>query len=172
VDFAIEQRFPAPRAEVEAGFVDPAFITRLAELPKLGGAELLSQERDGARVVQRVRYRFTGELSSVVRRVIDPARLTWVEETRFDGDAHRSDSTIVPDNYADKLRCSMVSVFEAVDGEAGAATGTVRRTRGTIKVAMPLVGGKVEGAIVSGLREHAELETELLTGWLADARGV
>jgi hypothetical protein len=166
VDFAIDQRFSAPRTEVEAAFVDPAFIARLAELPKLGGAELLSQERDGARVVQRVRYRFTGELSSVVRRVIDPARLTWVEETRFDGDAHRSDSQIVPDHYGDKLRCSMVAAFEAVsDAE------TVRRTRGTIKVSMPLVGGKVEAAIVSGLREHADLETSLLARWLTDARG-
>ena len=165
MDFAIEQRVPAPRAAVEAALLDPAFLARLAELPKLGGAELLSQERNGSVTVQRVRYRFTGELSSVVRRAIDPARLTWVEETRFDADAHRSDITIVPDHYADKLRCSMVAVFE----EAG-ADASVRRTRGQIKVPVPLVGGKVEAAIVSGLREHASRETELLAEWLAHPR--
>jgi len=35
-----------------------------------------------------------------------------------------------------------------------------------VKVRMLLVGGKVEGAIVSGLREYAVPEAELLNDWL------
>ena len=37
-----------------------------------------------------------------------------------------------------------------------------------LKVTVPLVGGKVEQAIVSGLREHAEREEQVLAEWLRD----
>ena len=40
--------------------------------------------------------------------------------------------------------------------------------QGDLRVSFPLVGGKVERAIVSGLREHADLEAAALRDWLVD----
>ncbi len=161
MNFRIEQRLAAPVDAVEGALVDANFIAATAELPKVGGAELLDQERDGDRVRQRIRYRFTGELSSAVTAVVDRDRLTWIDESDYDLTAHGSEHRIVPDHYGNRLQASY-SVRLEPDGD-----GTRRVAEGTVKVRMPLVGGRVEKAIVSGLEEHAEAEAALLDRWVA-----
>jgi hypothetical protein len=162
--FRVEQRFPAPLAAVEDALLHPAFLARLAELPKLGSPELLSSDAAGTVVHQRVRYRFAGDLAPAVTTVVDPARLTWVEDTAYDRAAHRGEHRILPDHYANRLSSSYTTFLES----AGPASGTVRTTEGEVKVRFPLVGGKVEKAIVAGLVEHAALEAEVLSRWLED----
>ena len=163
--FTIEQRFAGPLADVEDAFVDPAFLERLGELPKLGRPALLRQEVDGELVRQWVQYRFTGEVNAAVRRVVDPKRLTWVEESTLDRRTHRTTWHIVPDHYERLLRCS--GSFQLV---ADGPRATRRATEADIKVTVPLVGGKVEQAIVAGLREHAAAEETVLAGWLQASR--
>lgn len=158
--FHLEQDFDVPLQQVEDAYVDPEFIERLAELPRLGHPELIDQERDGALVRQRVRYRFEGDLSSAVTRVVDPSRLTWVEETVLDRRVHRTTFVIRPDHYGNRLEASGTFTLH------GHGTRTRRVTDGDLRVHVPFVGGKVERAIVSGLAEHAAREVELLTAWL------
>ena len=57
--------------------------------------------------------------------------------------------------------------------EVCAATGTSTRrvATGTLKVHVPLVGGRVEKAIVGGITEHADAEAELLGTWIAAKQG-
>jgi hypothetical protein len=166
VNFEIEQRVPASPTAVGEALVDERFIAATVDLPKVGGADLLDQQRDGTTVHQRIRYRFTGELSSAVTRVVDRDRLTWVDESDHDLAAHRSQHTIVPDNYRDRLQASYSVILEP-DGD-----GKTRRVvSGTVKVRMPLVGGRVEQAIVSGLEEYATAEAQLLARWLSQGDG-
>ena len=160
--FEIAQDFAGPLAVVEAAFLDPALLERMGELPKLGRPELLTQEDNGATVHQRVRYRFSGDLSSAVRRVIDPSKLTWVEDSILDRRTHRTTWTIRPDHYADRLTAHGSFALQAM-----ANTNTRRIAEGDVKVSVPLVGGRVERAIVSGLMEHAELEVGVVNDWLA-----
>lgn len=161
--FRIEQRFGLPLDEVEAALYDPRFITRMAELPRLGNPQLLLHEIDGPALHQQVRYAFAGELSSSVRAVVDPDRLSWVEDSTTDMSAHRAEFRIIPDHYASLLRCS--GTF-ALDPRLPG--GCVRVAEGEIKVSVPLVGGKVERAIVSGMDEHAQAEIGLLEEWVAN----
>lgn len=163
MDIRIEQRFAAPVERVEAALVDPAFVDRLANLPKIGHAELVSQERHGDVVEQEIRYVFSGALSSAVRAVVDPNKITWILESQFDLGDHTATWRIIPDHYRDRLSASGVSGLVA-DGE-----GTRRTTTGTVKVHMALVGGRVERAIVSGLKEHADAEAVELQRFLADS---
>jgi len=163
VKFRIEQRFDAPLAAVEQALTDPAFLEVLGTLPKLGRPDLLDQRVDGNVVHQRVRYRFAGDLNAAARAVLDPEKLTWIEVSATDRSTHHTDWRIEPDNYADRLEAS--GTFDLTQEATGA---TLRAAAGKLKVRMPLVGGKVEGAIVSGLREHAEAEEAALRDWLAD----
>jgi uncharacterized protein YndB with AHSA1/START domain len=160
VRFRIEQRFRHDVERVEAALLDPAFLARMAELPKLGRPELLGREEDGTEVRMRVRYAFAGELSSAVRRVVDPARLTWVEESTTDRTTHQATFRIVPDHYGGMLRCQGTFALTP------SATGSTRLAEGELRVSVPLVGGKVERAIVSGLEEHALAEASLVDAWL------
>ena len=159
--FTIEQRFNHDADAVQDTLADPGFIGQMAELPKLGRPELLVREQRGTQLTLHVRYAFVGELSGAVRRVVDPARLTWVEESTVDLASHTASFRIVPDHYASMLRCAGTSELVAT------GSGSVRTTEGDLRVSVPLVGGRVERAIVSGLEEHAAAEAELVDSWLA-----
>lgn len=158
--FTIEQRIDAPIDTVHAALLDRDFLAASSELPKIGNAALLDEQRDGNRVTRRIRYRFTGELSSAVTAVVNPEKLTWIDESTDDLVAHTSDHRIVPDHYADRFTAEYRSVLRA-DGST-----TTRTVTGEVKIRMPLVGGRVEKAIVSGLEEHAEAEAALVEQWI------
>ena len=159
--FFIEQRYRAPLARVEDAYCSPELLATLATLPKVGGAELVDQRVESDRVTQRVRYHFTGELNSAVTAVVDPHKLSWIEESVLDRASHVTTWHIVPDHYASRLSCEGTFTLLSVDNE------TARRTEAEIKVHFPLVGGRVERAIVSGLQEHAEAEQKAVEVFLA-----
>lgn len=162
VRFRIEQPVAAPPAAVQDALLDRDFLARLAELPKLGSPELLDQRREGDLVIQRVRYQFVGDLNSAARRIVDPARLSWVEESTTDTSSYVTTFRIVPDNYANLLKSGGTFRLQP-RGDAG----TLRVAEGDVDVRVPLVGRKVEQAIVSGLQEHAGAEAEVLERWIA-----
>ena len=165
MDFRIDQTIDAALDDVEAALLDPEFIAATANLPQLGAPEVLERELDGDRADLRVRYHFVGQLSSAVTRVVDPNKLSWVDETSFDLAAHTSHHAIKPDNYADRLQAAYDVQLEANGGK------TRRRASGTLKVHVPLVGGRVEKAIVGGIVEHADAEAVLLGTWIAAKPG-
>ena len=53
---------------------------------------------------------------------------------------------------------------------AANGSGARRVATGQVKVHVPLVGGKVEQAIVDGLQENSDAQAELLTAWIARQR--
>jgi len=162
VHFRIEQRFQAGLAAVEGALTDPAFLTRLASLPKLGQPTLLEQQSDGDLIRQRVRYAFVGDLSSAVRAVVDPKLLTWVEDSTINRHDHHTVFRIIPDHYGNLLKAAGTFQLQT------AGDGCLRSADGEVHVAVPLVGRKVEAAIVSGLADHAALEVDVMNAWLAD----
>jgi hypothetical protein len=161
--FEIEQVIAGPVGAVARTYTEPRFYELLGQLPKLGQPEVLERRESGSVIHLAVRFRFTGVLSPAVTRVVDPARLTWVEQSVHDLEHHTVTFHMQPDNYADRLRFDGSSRFEPF-GE-----GRTRRVaEGDVNVRVPLVGRAVGGAIVSGLREHLEAEVEVVEGIVAD----
>jgi len=160
--FRLEQRLTADLEAVEEAYVDPDLLDALARLPKLGRPQLIDSDDDGTVVHQRVRYAFTGHLSPAVTAVVDPHKLTWIEESTLDRRTHVTAFRVVPDHYADRLECSGRHELHELDQST-----TLRVTEADITVRFPFVGGKVERAIVSGLSDHAAAETSVVNDWLA-----
>lgn len=159
--FHIVQEFDAPAAQVQEAYLDPAFLQSMGGLPKLGAPELVSDEREGDEVRRQIRFHFAGDLNSAVRAVVDPARLSWVEDSTTRLSQLRTTWTIRPDHYADKLASQGEFRIEAL-GESHSR----RIAIGEVKVKVFLVGAKVEAAIVSGMEEHAALERAALVSYL------
>ena len=67
---------------------------------------------------------------------------------------------MIPDHYADRFTCAGSYRFDAVPG------GSRRRGQGDLRVRAFLVAGAVEGAIVSGLREHLADEVPVVEAFL------
>ncbi len=161
MDFTIEVSLAHPPATAQDALLDPEFIHSTANLPKLGGAEVLECTRNEHTARVRVRYKFTAPLSRAVTSVIDPDNLTWVDDATFDLAACSSEHVLVPDHYADRLQAHYTSALTP-DG-----SGSRWTLHGSLDVHAPLVGGKVAHAIVDGLREAATAEGVLLDEWLA-----
>ena len=162
MDFTLDQRFTQSRDAVAKALVNPALLEQMTELPLLAEATVLATQRSGDRVRQSVRYRFEAELSSAVRRVIDPAKLTWVEMGEHDLAAGLSRFEIRPDHYSDLLQGRYTARVEPI-GDGGACSRTVK---GMIQVKVLLLGGRVENAIIGSLRDLAEAQQKIVEEWI------
>ena len=164
MDFTIEQQLRGSPTAVLDELLSADFLAARADLPKLSGSEVVELTRDKTTAHVRVRMRFTARLAPAVTAVVDPEKLTWVDDATYELTTRVAHHEIQPDHYADRLSCT----YEEALLDAG--TGTRRTLTGSLKVRAILVGGRVEGAIVSGLREYAAAEAELLNRRL-DASG-
>ncbi len=162
--FQTEQHFDASRDRLLALFTDPDFYATHVGLPKISAPEVVEHRASGSAVHLGLHQRFTGQLPSAALAMIDPAKLSWVEEIDFDLDRATATTVLVPDHYADRFSCSGTYTFVA-DGDET----SWRRLSGDVRVRVPLVGGKVERALASGLREHADAEAVLIASHLASS---
>ncbi len=158
--FDLTQTIAAPVDEVARAYASAELYEHLGGTDKLGPPDVLERTESGATVTLRIRYQFVAELSPAVTAVVDPKRLTWVERSVHDLDAHSVAVTLHPDHYADRLRCTGTYRYTA-RGDA-----TVRRIDGDLRVKALLVAGAVEKAIVSGLKEHLEAEAPQVEAYL------
>jgi Protein of unknown function (DUF2505) len=168
VRFSVEHRFAAPLHAVEHSMTDPDFFAELRNLPGVEAPVLLDRRERPGSVELDVRYVFSGDLPSVARRVLGRGELAWVQRSTVDLERHRTDFTIVPEAHADLLTCAGVYLLRAAPPlPAGGAEETARTISGELRVRVPLLGGRAERAIVSGLVERLDAEAEALRRWLA-----
>jgi hypothetical protein len=154
MDFTVTQIFAADPDAIARAYASPELYGHLVGLPKLGTPDVLDCRDDNDLVHLQVRYRFVGDLSPAVTAVIDPRRLTWVEHSTHDLAARTVRYRLVPDHYPDRLQSSGSCTVTAAGAGDGAGSGCERTVSGRLKVKALVVGGAVERAIVSGLREH------------------
>ncbi len=158
--FELTQRFAASAASVDDAYATAALYPTLVGLPKLGRIEVLHAERQGDRARLSIRFAFTGELPAAVTAVVDPERLTWVQETDHDLASGTTTFRLVPDHYPDRLSASGRTTIAPV------GAGAERVVSGELKVRAPLVAGRVEQAIVSGLEEYLVAEAPAVDRFL------
>ena len=158
--FEVTQRYDADAEAVTAAYADPDLYPTLVGLPKLGHIEVLSHDASPGRVKLRIRFAFTGDLPGAVTAVVDPHKLTWVQETTHDLAAGTTTFRLVPDHYADRLTAS--GTFAV----APAGAGCTRTVQGELQVHVLFVGGKAEGGIVGGLREYLTAEAPAVDAYL------
>ena len=158
--FEISQPFRHPPRAVDEAYTDPALYPTLIGLPNLGDLKVLGHERNGETARMRIHVKFVREFSPAVAAAIDPNKLSWVQESDHDLAAGTTTFRFVPDNYADR--------FSASGGTRIAAKGdgAQRTLGGEVKVRAPLVGGRVEKAIVEGLEEYLLAEAVFVDRFL------
>lgn len=158
--FEITQTFRHDPRSVDGAYADPDLYPTLVGLPNLGGMEVRSHQRDGDTVRMKVHTLFVREFSPAVAAAIDPSKLSWVQDSTFDLAAGTATFRFLPDNYADRFSASG-STRTTTRGD-----GAERTLTGEVKVRAPLVGGRVEKAIVEGLEEYLAAEAALVDAFL------
>ncbi len=148
-----------------AAYGSPAFYEGRITRDDIAVLGVVDHEDHGSRVVMEVHFAFVGSVSGAVRRVIDPAKMSWITRTEIFPEERRSAWEVLPDHYPDRLRAGGTYRFD--EGPDGPLSTTVR-VEGDLKVHVPLVGGTVERVIVSGLRSYIEREVQDIAAF--DAR--
>jgi hypothetical protein len=159
VRFSIDQNVEVTPAAAVAAYGNPAFYEGRAPRDNISVVEVVRHEDNGARLLLEVRFQFTGSVSSAVRAVIDPAKMSWITRTQVMLDELRTRFDVLPDHYPDRLTSS--GTFRFTEGPLGPASTTVT-AEGEMKVHVPLVGRTVERVIVSGLRSYLAAEVASL----------
>lgn len=160
--FEITQRFDEPPLGAISGLTDPSFLSALVAEGPIGAPSVVDTNVGDNTIVQRVRFKFVGELPSSVTSVVDPDKLSWIEASDWDLETRRATHEIEPDHYPDRLSASYASVIRATAG------GSERIVTGELKVHVPLVGGRVEKPIVTGLVDFAAAQAEAFNQWLRE----
>lgn len=160
--FQVEQPIAAPVEDVQAAFLDAEFYPRLGALPGIAPPAVLARRDEGGLVHLRTRYRFAGDLSPAVKRVVDPERLTWIDESTIDVAARHTTFEINPEHYGDRLTCRGEYRLVEVDGR------TLQQLSGEVTVRWPVVGRLVERGIIRGLEEHLQHEAAVIEQWAAE----
>jgi hypothetical protein len=134
-----------------AAYGSPAFFEGRETRDDIAVLEVVRHDDTGSRILLEVRFAFQGAVSPAVRAVVDHKKMSWVTRTEVRPDDRRSNWEVLPDHYPDRLTASGSYRFE--DGPDGPAS-TLITVDGNLKVHVPLVGGRVERVIVSGLRRY------------------
>ena len=158
---AIRQAVAVPVAQAIAAYGAPAFYEGRPLRDDIAVREVVSRDDSGDRILIEVRFAFTGSVSSAVRAVIDPAKMSWVTRTELYPGQARSEWVVLPDHYPDRLSAGGVYRFEPDPGGPD-GTSSVVSIEGDLKVHVPLLGKSVEKVIVSGLRNYFQAEVQTI----------
>ncbi len=158
--FQAEHRFHGSPGEVAAVLTDPRFYQTL-ELPDVSNPEVLESSAGGERSLLRLRYRYTGDLDPMARRLLGKERLAWIQQVTVD---HASDSGDLSFKAeADPKRLHGQAHFD-LRADGGSC---VRRLAGELVVAVPMIGSRAERKIVPGVLRRLDIEAQGINNTLA-----
>jgi hypothetical protein len=163
--FSIEQHFDASASDVLRALTCADYLRDgMSELPDLGAVDVRTQTSVGVRLHQVVAYAFTGDLPSLVTAFIDPKRLSWLDTSDIDAEAMHATFAMRPEHYP-----TFFTANGAWTVTAHGRTNAQRTVRGELKVhsPVPFTAGKIESAIVEGLRERLAVEPSVMLRWLS-----
>ncbi len=160
--FAVRQAVAVAPARAMAAYGAPTFYEGRPPRDDIAVREVVRHDAMGDRIVLEVRFAFTGSVSSAVRAVVDPQKMSWITQTEILLHEHRSSWVVLPDHYPDRLSANGTYRFE--EGDGGPAT-TVVEVEGELKVRVPIVGRSVEKVIVNDLRAYIADEVAGISGW-------
>jgi Protein of unknown function (DUF2505) len=165
VRFQIEQRFTASTSGVLRALTSEHYLRDgMSKLPDISEPAITQHHSEGS-IRNVLTFSFGGHLPSMVTSVVDPKKLSWIEDTTIELASFNATFTITPTHYAHFFGC--IGSWKLTTNTA-AGTGATRIIEGTMKVSSPIsfVNGQVERAIVSALRERLAHEPAILDAWL------
>jgi hypothetical protein len=162
----IRQQFTVPVRSVRDAYLDPSLYPCFHTVGKLGDIAVLSIDEvdEGRRA--RVRYRFTGRIPALAATVVDPGKLSFVEETIYAGDL--GGFHIIGDHYPRLLDCAGRIELTPLAG------GCLRRVTGELRAHLPFVARPathvVERSIVSGLTDALHAQVPIVEAFVEGGR--
>ena len=152
--------FSAPATAVCAGMADADFYASL-DLPDLERPELLVRTENGSRVDIHLRFRYTGRLDPVARRIVGRDHVTWVQRLVVDTAARSCALTVAPELGVVPVTCDGTFTLHDAEGDH-----CLRTLAGELRVKVPVIGGRAERSLAPGITRRLDLEAAALDAYL------
>ncbi len=167
MQFSLRQEFSVAADRVVVAYSSPALYDTFDGLDNIGPPVVVNhQVQDSGEVHLQVRYHYTGDLPPGASAFIDTSNIAVTEASVIDP-ARRS-STF-------ELRTGLGRQFRGAGRtlvEPGPSSDTsIRRLSGDLRIGIPLVGSKVERAIIDGLAESLQSQVGLVEDWVHQSEG-
>jgi len=163
MNFSFDQEVGVSPEVAMCAYGEPSFYEGRAPVDNISVIEVVNHQDNDTSLLIEVRFKFTGSVSSAVRAVIDPDKMSWITRTEVLLEERRTTFVVLADHYPDRLTSS--GGYRFADG-TGPDTSTIT-VEGELKVHVPLVGRTVEKVIESGLRKYIATEVASLPGFSA-----
>lgn len=153
--FDAEHDFAGPPDAVIGLLADVEFHEQL-RLPDLAQPQLLVSDANDDAVVLRLRYEYVGTLDPLARGLLGDRNLTWIQELRLDRTGRTGRLDFHAEAEPRRLHGHADFVVEPRN------SGSQRRLRGELVVAIPAVGGMAERRILPGLLRRLDVEARAI----------
>jgi Protein of unknown function (DUF2505) len=165
MEFKISHSFETDVETLSSVLLDEEYQRSLDDIGSLKERHLMSQreEADG-RLHRRVRCVLDINVSGVAKSLLGNTDPAWIEEAIWHPEKSRWDWVIHPEVAKELLDA------KGTIGIRDPGDGTQRTVAGTVKVKVPVYGGKVEGWIVDGIERAYDEEATRLAAWLGKDR--
>jgi hypothetical protein len=158
MDLQHRTHFAFEPAAVLGAMFDPNFYGQL-ELPDVARPEILDRRDDDGQTMIALRYTYTGSVNALAASIVGANTISWTQTlTVVDG---VGSLVIAPELGTVRAQCHASVRFEARD------SGCERIIAGTLRVGIPIVGGRVERALKPGILDRLELEAAALSAYLS-----
>jgi hypothetical protein len=145
--------------------VDADFYAQL-DLPDLERPELIVRKEHGAQTDIHLRFRYTGRLDPIARRIVGHDHVSWVQRLVVDASAGSGALTVEPEIGVVPVSCT--GTFTMHDADGGQC---LRTLDGELRVKVPVIGGRAERSLAPGITRRLDLEAAALDIYLARDAG-
>jgi hypothetical protein len=149
----------SPRAYWD-GTRAPELDEKIAEAGEID-VTVLERRRDGPLTHDRLRVSPRAELPALAQRALGSKRFSYVQVVDSDDDTMTTRWKVLADVLPDKVQC------EGTSRIVPTADGCERIIEGEIRVAIPLVGGSIERAVLESLEKSYERAADVIRRHLA-----
>lgn len=159
MDIRIVQRFPCSTQKLWEIIRNPDFEKETREAANVDVVVLKKEERNGI-LVEKIRTTSRKELPGLIRSAVGADRMVYDQEMESDLNKYSTAWKVIPAFASDKVMCSGTSRVQPT------ADGCERVVTGELKVSVPLVGGKIEQAIVAELENSYGKTADVIHKWI------
>lgn len=152
---------PAPVDRAWAQLQSPEYASALSDEAGVD-REVLRSGVEGGQVVRTVRLVGRKPLPAAVARLIGSAQIRYVQEERIDEAGRTIHWRVTAPDISDRFEAQ--GTWRIIPEGAG----SVRLIQGEIRVAVPLVGGKIERAVVEELTSSYNKSAAFAQRWLTE----
>ncbi len=166
--FEVRQHLPRPAATAWRELFSQPYENALAEHHPDSSRGEVEEQVDGTRRSRRTPMESSKALPGAVARALGVDRLRFLLQEDMDDEACMMTWSVAPTGLSDKLssKIDIRGTYALQDTPDG--SGCERIVKGEIRVAIPLLGGKIEQAITDELRAGYDRGIEFARTWLLE----